>query len=123
MYDGYLIQHLEGHGGVSHRVFHEYADDSDFEINLNSYHHQMMVPSGKALLLGFTDGLCDEYIYDTRAVYYLGQPSPSFLTNNEIVYFGNGSLGIQSHPEYMDYNDPQAKLARKYVAKCLGLHF
>ena len=88
---GYLVQHIDGHVGGSHKIT---DTQTKKEIVSNSCHHQMMVPKKYNVILAESKepvmGL-DQYNYEFE-----------IKSVPEVVYFPQmNAIGIQGHPEWM----------------------
>jgi putative glutamine amidotransferase len=107
---GYLIQDVHGHSGT-HTVH-----TKEGNILTNSIHHQMMVPTGKFELEGWTVPHSKSYMdvdeegNDVKLdVHPLGL-DPEFVYFPEIKGFA-----IQWHPEMMKSNTPASKFLINYI--------
>ena len=85
---GTLVQHM------SHPPVHEVKTKSGFKFNINSSHHQLMVPSGCNFnILAWAENLSPVYQYGDGDIEMKKEP--------EIVHFPETNcLAIQSHPEW-----------------------
>lgn len=104
---GYLIQHVDNHGGQNHDV--ECVDGTI--INVNSYHHQMMVPPAdpnKAKLIGWSKTKRSKRYFDEDKLVEM-HVEPELIHYKEIR-----GLAIQWHPEWMSNNCDATNYCRRY---------
>ena len=122
MHGGWMVQHVNGHAGAQHLTQLAFRrSNRTSSIMLNSYHHQMMVPSMNAMVIGWTDSLSDEYIYDTARIGLGGPRRFNPKTNAEIVLFTGHDLGVQAHPEYLPPDHEMPTLVREIVDNYFGM--
>lgn len=104
---GYLIQHIDNHGGPNHDV--ECVDGTI--INVNSYHHQMMVPPldpDKAKLIGWTKGNRSKRYFDEDKLV-------TMHVEPELIHYPPiRGLAIQWHPEWMSNNCAATQYCKNY---------
>lgn len=103
---GYLIQHVENHGGRGHPVVT--VDGTEFMVN--TIHHQMMYPFDvKHELLGWSKEKLSNVHYDVNV-------SIDIDVEPEYVYFPEvKGFAIQWHPEMMREDSP----ATKYIVSTI----
>lgn len=113
---GWLIQDIAGHTSSG---FHILKTDEDKEVEMTSFHHQMMYPwDVKHKIIAWTPKNKTAYHWDTSSA-----KMNEFTKEPEIVYFPEThSLAIQGHPEF--YSDPSQapvvytrELVEKYLLK------
>lgn len=120
MNGGILVQHVDNHGGTNHPLLLIDDPQGDESVLANSYHHQMMWPTGNFKLIGYTKNRSKTWLYDvmnTPGVF--GVDDASY--NPEIVLFDTRELAIQGHPEYLDPQDKFAIKTRQLVYHYLGV--
>ena len=109
---GYLMQHINNHGG--HHEVETYEGDL---ITTNSIHHQMMVPTG-------TNHEVLAKIPDAKLrsdVYWDGNKKVDHDQEPEFIYFNDvKGFAIQWHPEMMSPNSAATKFVFKEMGKRLG---
>lgn len=95
MSGGRMYQHVSGHGGD-----HWLTDARTGEqVLVSSTHHQMMMPSEKATILGVADILSSREWYDGMIF-----QRDSSNTGIEVVYYEHTKcLCFQPHPEFQGY--------------------
>lgn len=88
---GRLVQHIGGHGGCTHEVFH--YDTKGSLGKINSCHHQMMVPTEEAELIAFSlysGGECPEIIFYPESKDLCFQAHPEWgHVNTTDLFFAN----------------------------------
>lgn len=92
---GKLAQHIEGHNHGYHK-YHQVMTNEGLEFQLNSLHHQMMIP-GKVdhELIAWTEKLSEIYLDGND------KPIEGISEEPEVVFFPKiKALGIQCHPEW-----------------------
>lgn len=90
---GRMWQHVQGHRGTFHPVKMLNGDI----IQMNSTHHQMMIPSNKGVVLGKAN-VATKKISPTLVRHHC---DPNAWEDVEIVWYANTkSLCFQPHPEY-----------------------
>lgn len=90
---GKLAQHINGHNGGFHS-YHRVMTSEGREYNVNSVHHQMMIPAGDAEVLAWSESLSGVYLDGWN------QPILGVEVEPEVVFFPEiQGLGIQCHPE------------------------
>jgi putative glutamine amidotransferase len=94
MAGGKLAQHIYNHNG-GYDYMHRLVTSTGEEFDVNSLHHQMMLPKGSTHeLLGWTERLSHSYLNGDNA------RIPDIEVEPEVVYFNEiKALGIQCHPE------------------------
>ena len=102
---GKLIQHVHGHL-QDHEITVDDPNDAFTQNYLvTSCHHQMMVPPKEHVLIGWSNAVS----------------SPTAKLEPEVVYYPQAkALAIQSHPEWMNINDPFVVYCRSLVNTLLG---
>jgi putative glutamine amidotransferase len=118
MVGGKLIHDLSGHNSGSHLI----NTSNDFQMAVNSYHHQACIPPISAEILAWSaEKLSSHYIGDEDEEFNYSGPEV------ESIYIQHRKIaGVQWHPEAMK-EDSQAKewsfrLARNLV-ECTDLGF
>lgn len=96
MAGGKMMHHIKGHeGGVGHKMT---CPGMRREIMVNSLHHQMILPTGEAHIIGWTT--------ERRSSMYVGEEDRKLRYDGpeiEAAIFPNiRGLGVQYHPEMMD---------------------
>lgn len=93
MCGGKLFHHISGHGGVHHPAETRFGNI----IEVNSYHHQMVLPPEDSILLAWSAGRrSDVYVGDKdEPVEYDG------TENESVIYPNHKCFGVQWHPEWM----------------------
>lgn len=100
---GKMWQHIDGHargGGHLMRdtLFVPPDPDQEHSFQVSSTHHQMMAPSEKGEVLGYTTGLASNH----KSASMRNPPS----IDTEVVWYNHtNSLCFQPHPEYNGYRD------------------
>ena len=95
MAGGKLAHHINGHNATVHK-FGCFKDDKIFDIN--SYHHQMILPFGGSHIIGWSDfKLSENYLGDKDE--WLGYVGPEV---EAAIWPEVGAAGVQYHPEWMD---------------------
>lgn len=98
---GKMWQHVDGHGGLS---FHEvYTPDKKITFEVNSWHHQMMIPNlemGK-ILLSTRVSTRREYDDDDALNVH-----PELDDVEAVIYPQTKSFCYQPHPEMVDEKHP-----------------
>lgn len=113
MNHGWLVQHVSNHAGENHLVMLHDEIGGSSSINMNSYHHQMMMPSKNSMILGWTENRSNEWLFDVNILNF---KNPRYdQINPEIVLFSGNCIGFQPHPEYLKWKDESPTLVRKYV--------
>lgn len=90
---GKLMHHVSGHGGSNHKVVTIHGE----EFNVNSLHHQMIIPPKESNLIGWAkENISKLYIGEKdKRIAYGGH-------ENEIaIYPLIKGFGVQYHPEMM----------------------
>lgn len=92
---GSLWQHVDNHAGRDH-TFTFSMNGTVAKGNTNSFHHQMMRPSNKDEILGWSEPLSVfKYADDLKPVQDNG-------LEPEVVFFPNQkAVGVQGHPEWL----------------------
>lgn len=96
MHGGKMMHHLDGHeGGRTHRMLIEALNE---EIMINTLHHQMILPSGKAHIIGSTFPRLSNVYYGAAdmEVDYQG------VEIEAAIFPEIRAVGVQYHPEMMD---------------------
>lgn len=89
---GKLIHHLNGHNYGTHSM--HTSDGKTIEVN--SLHHQMIIPPSGSILTGWSDKLSQTYIgKDDKEVEW------SNFENEAAIYPKTKCFGVQYHPEMM----------------------
>ena len=89
---GYLIQHLDNHGGVNHPV----VTNDGKQFYVNTIHHQMMMPGNtKHELIAWTPERLSKRYFDEDTMVEVPK-------ENEFIFFNDiKGFAIQWHPEGM----------------------
>jgi len=105
---GKLIQDITNHTGA-----HIMRTYNGREIRVNSTHHQMMVPTLHAVILGTahhpSKGLMDDVHVDLSSTFEV------------LAYPDTNTLCIQYHPEWMEDKSEGVQFAKEMANKYLGL--
>lgn len=118
---GWLIQHVNNHAGSNHEVILRDDPDDERIIEVNSCHHQMMIPNETSLLLGYTKGISTDFCYDVETVGFNDDSLDFYLEHNpEIVLFSGVDIGFQCHPEYFSSSHALARKVRRYLSYYFG---
>lgn len=105
---GSLYQHVDNHG-VNH-----WLNYKDHKVMSNSCHHQMMIPTEDMQVLATTECRSPKKWQDQEDCVIVNEPEP------EIVYMPkHKALGVQGHPEWMDYDSEFVKLVRQLTGELL----
>lgn len=105
---GALYQHVENHGNMHTLIY------KDQKIMGNSCHHQMMIPTPDMQVLAYTECLSPYKWLDQADPIEAHGPEP------EIVYMPKQkAIGVQGHPEWMDYDSQFVKLVRQLTGELL----
>lgn len=116
MNGGTLIQHLEGHRNGDHEVIDV---ESATQYDVNSMHHQAVVPPANAIILAFAkQRLSNYYIYGNSPKAYPAEENKKLEEIEAVYYPATGSLGVQWHPELSarPYDDKSGgALAKHYL--------
>jgi putative glutamine amidotransferase len=107
---GYLIQDITGHAGPNHGITTVNGDT----YQVNSLHHQMMVPyDSKHKLLGWSDHRRSAHYYDENV-------DVEMEIEPELIHFTEfKGIGAQWHPEMMSYNAPATKMLIQHIKDIL----
>lgn len=87
-----LMQHIDGHAGHNHMV--TLHDEGDVQVEINSCHHQMMLPG---------EGGKMEVLATAGPTTAIGEKDVEYKLDRviEVAYFPTlNGLGIQCHPEW-----------------------
>lgn len=108
---GTLLQHIEGHLGK-----HQIVTYDKQIINVNSTHHQMMMPSKRAHVLATA----------IEPTYGLNDPDDIHLTTvpevYEVLYYPETkSMCIQYHPEGMSPHSEGVRWIKEEINKRMGI--
>jgi anthranilate/para-aminobenzoate synthase component II len=101
MNGGSMLHHLHNHSGGYHNMVVANGDI----INVNSLHHQMVVPPKGSIVLGWSKRkLSNKYFGDKdEEIVWTGPEIES------VYYPKTGCVGVQYHPEIMKPNDEAHK--------------
>lgn len=94
MAKGRLLHHIDGHGGTTH-LFN--GPNLKRPINVNSFHHQMVVPSADSYTIGQT-------VDQLSNLYYGKHDQPEKWKGFEVeaaIFPEINACGVQYHPEWM----------------------
>lgn len=121
---GKLVQHVDGHAGSRHDI----VTNDERVININSIHHQMMIPRfGRNRV--YNANMLARTI-TPRSARYLGQDDTDIAENypqvryepEVVVYGGEGlpnCLAVQGHPEWeptgSSFQNYTLELTEKYI--------
>lgn len=107
---GFLVQHVNGHGGR-----HTVITYDDVAFSTNSIHHQMQYPFDiEHKLVGWTEKkLSDVYVDEDRLIEV--NVEPEFVHYTEVKGFG-----VQWHPEMMEAGAPATEYVVKYIKDNMG---
>lgn len=124
MNGGWLVQHVDNHAGCTHDVHLGgfYSPDGKRVVQMNSYHHQMMVPNQNHSIIGWTENRTSEFLYDVKKVGLMPRQGLDPEHNAEIVLFSNRDLGVQAHPEYLPPDTEMPRLVRYICEQYLNLY-
>jgi len=103
MAGGTLIHHLDGHEGCDH---HMECQHNGRVININSLHHQMVIPPKNAFITGWCPIKLSE-------IYYGDKDRPIDWAGPEVeaaIFPDIKAFGVQYHPEMMDSKSEGYKL-------------
>lgn len=103
---GYLIQHVDNHGGE-----HEVFLGNDKNIKTNSIHHQMMMPLGDFDIVGWTEMKSNRY-FDEDIV--LTQ-HPLGCDPEFVFYPKSKGFAIQWHPEMMSLGSSANQMVLNFI--------
>ena len=106
---GRLIQDVKGHAGVFH-----WADTSiGQKIYVSSTHHQMVLPPQEATVLAWASPVLSTGHYQNGDQDNVpASTSPDFKEVEATWYPKTKSLGVQWHPEFMDFNSDAASIIK-----------
>lgn len=95
MHGGKMMHHLDGHTGPNHRMASPVLADN---IIVNTLHHQMIMPSEKAYVIGWSPNRLSSVYFGAadKEVEYNG------LEIEAAIFPEIRALGVQYHPEMMD---------------------
>ena len=109
MNGGKLVQDVKGH---AIRGSHKMYTVDDREIMVSSTHHQMMIPGGNHLLIGWG-------IHGKDKKNGWGQKIHQELDPEVVFYPNTNNLAVQYHPEIMDNEAPAVdyyfELLKEYI--------
>jgi len=94
MAGGTLMHNLDGHEGRNHKFG---CLENDTIIDVNSYHHQMMIPFKDSYVIGWSD-FQESHIYigdKDEAINYTGPEVEA------VIWPNINAVGVQYHPEWM----------------------
>lgn len=87
--DGTMYQHINDHT-VNHKINAKDHDNVEYTLNVNSLHHQAMLPGPDGIVLATSEEKA--YIPEIESYEYI----------NEIIYYPkNNHFCIQPHPEFL----------------------
>ena len=113
MAGGRLAQHIEGHG-QGFTGLHRIMNSDGEEMNVNSVHHQMMIPTGDDEVLAWAEGLSGVYLNGWD------KPIEGIEVEPEVVFFPTiQGLGIQCHPEAMRKDSKAMQYFHKLIKERL----
>lgn len=97
MAGGRMMHHVDGHAGGTHTM----NMLTGGKIDINSLHHQMVLPNENAIVVGWSDHrLSKVYIgNEDKEVAYSGKE------NESVIFPEFGAFGVQYHPEIMYEKD------------------
>jgi gamma-glutamyl-gamma-aminobutyrate hydrolase PuuD len=106
---GELIQHVDGHAvGSTHLVV---DSNTGATIEVSSTHHQMMLPSSKAVVVAVARESSYKLVFEEKEV----DVQHKMLDDIEVLYYDEyNCLCFQPHPEFSE-----AKHCREYYFACL----
>ena len=94
MAGGKMIHHLNAHGGC----MHEMSTSREEKVQVNSYHHQMVLPPKDAVIIGWAS--------EIRSNVYIGdkdlEVKPPSKEIEAVIYPNINAAGVQYHPEMME---------------------
>lgn len=108
---GSLYQHVDNHASGSHSMV-----VNGKEYITNSCHHQMMIPTDRMTVLGYTP----------RLSHYKWKDSDSPIVDEgdepEIVHIPEfNALGVQGHPEWLSHDHDLNKITRHFLKELLDV--
>ena len=107
---GILAQHVDNHSG-----YHRVQTHDGHIIQVNSIHHQMMVPDG-------TNHELVAWMPEPRSKVYLDEDDSNIpvKVEPEFIYFNDvKGFAIQWHPEMMELDTPANRYVLDYIEKGL----
>jgi hypothetical protein len=92
MSGGSMYQHVNGHTN-QHKIYDTLINPGE-EVVVTSSHHQQMIPGAGAEVLGYSEGISDEFWGDK------GKVVPPKFESEVLFYDSTKSLCFQPHPEW-----------------------
>jgi gamma-glutamyl-gamma-aminobutyrate hydrolase PuuD len=118
---GWLIQNVHGHAGWGG---HEVTTDDGIVFNVNSIHHQMMVPDGveHELIAWSSERRAEKFQPETSPAYGIDAGDSWYPAETwkepEFVYFPKiKCYAIQWHPEGMKSDSDATRYVLEYITK------
>ena len=116
MSGGTMIHHLDKHEGCSMHSF--ISPRMDHEIYVNSLHHQMVVPSKDAFIIGSTEKQIATVCFGNY-----DQPITKQEPDVEALYMPTiNACGVQYHPEMMHNDSEGFKFFHRMINEFLHLN-
>jgi gamma-glutamyl-gamma-aminobutyrate hydrolase PuuD len=113
---GILIQHIEGHTKLHDLTIEEPGLESRVFRDVSSTHHQMMIPSQDAIILGRDYRRTDGMHWDNTQELY------AYNHVNEVIYYPKTKcLCIQPHPEWMNQDHPFIAWINDFIKRTWNL--
>lgn len=114
---GEMIQDVQNHAGVYHWV----NTNTKKRVYVSSTHHQMSVPNKEnSILLAWSERrLSDNWYKNGEDLRHSATFDPDFKETEAVWYPRTNSLGVQWHPEIMDFSSDGATIIRDEFFKLL----
>ena len=114
MAGGKLMHHIERHAGLAHTL---QCTTNDKIIEVNSYHHQMMIPNANSNVIAWSDTQrSSKYIGNNDVeVYYKGPEVEA------VIWPDINAAGVQYHPEWMETSSDGYKWYNEMIGHLLSM--